>query len=108
MAYHCVVLNCSNGGYKLKKWRSKLCDIHEGKKEECPCVPPFKLFSFPTEKKDPERRKIWIKNVNRLQHDSKTNLLDPSKDVCVYSKHFINGRPTLQYPLRDKLGLSYR
>ena len=41
------------GGDKLKQWKESICDLkeHEGKvKELCGCVPPFRLFMFPSSK----------------------------------------------------------
>ncbi|CAH3129618.1 unnamed protein product, partial [Porites lobata] len=31
----------------------------------CDCEPPFKLFPFPTEKKDSEGRRRWTENIKR-------------------------------------------
>jgi len=43
MSTHCAVSGCSNGGYRLIKWREKKCEIHDGYiQEDCACAEPFK------------------------------------------------------------------
>ena len=64
----------------------------------CSCPAPFKMYPFPTEKKNPEARSSWIKLVNRLEAGSKNKLFIPSKDSRVCSKHFKDGEPTEQNP----------
>lgn len=39
----------------------------------CTCEPPFKLFPFPTERRDSEGRKVWIRAVNRADPKSGKN-----------------------------------
>lgn len=90
MAYHCAVTGCSNGSYRLKKWKNE--------HKEAGLQAPFTLHAFPTEKKAPERRKIWIQNINRLEPGSKTKLFTPSKDSRICSYHFIDGKPTNENP----------
>ncbi|CAH3160857.1 unnamed protein product [Porites evermanni] len=64
---NCVVLGCPNSGQRLGKWAAKTCEHHGCKNgaSMCDCEPPFKLFPFPTEKKNPERRLQWAKNISR-------------------------------------------
>ena len=50
---NCVVMRCPNSGQRLGKWAAATCELHGC---NCDCQPPFKLFPFPTEKKNPERR----------------------------------------------------
>ena len=64
------------------------------------------LHAFPTVKKAPERRKIWIQNINRLEPGSKNKLFTPSKDSRVCSYHFIDGKPT-DKNLNPTEGLGY-
>ena len=47
MANHCAVKECSNGSYRLKKWKKQ----HNNEDE-----PPFRLFPFPTSKKNSEKK----------------------------------------------------
>ena len=100
MAYHCVVTGCSNGAYRLRKWKEELCNEHDCKRKDvnCSCPAPFKMYPFPTEKKNPEARSSWIKLVNRLEAGSKNKFFIPSKDSRVCSKHFKDGEPTEQNP----------
>jgi len=84
MASYCAVKDCTNGAYKLKKWFKE-----HGKGDPV----PFKLYPFPTIKKNPEKRNIWIRNINR-QEGSKQKCQDPGKDARVWSIHFVDGEPT--------------
>ena len=83
MAYHCVVTGCSNGAYRLKKWKEELCNEHDCKRKDLNCCCPFKMYPFPTKKKNP---------------GSKNHFFIPSKDSRVCSKHFKDGEPTEQNP----------
>ncbi|XP_053402411.1 uncharacterized protein LOC123548416 isoform X2 [Mercenaria mercenaria] len=104
MAFTCAVKKCSNGSYWLNKWKNQLCEkcgcLH--KERECRCDPPFRLYTFPTENKNPEKREQWKQLIGR--HDGK-RLWSPSKDSRVCSDHFIEGEPTCQNPFPTlKLG----
>jgi len=72
----CAVVSCYNGSYKLKSWRSEFCDEHYSNKgcESCVCSPPFELFPFPTEKRKPATRKVWIQHINRKDVKSRKNM----------------------------------
>ncbi|XP_052820235.1 uncharacterized protein LOC128246068 [Mya arenaria] len=98
MALTCCVKSCSNGSYWLKKWKSQLCDVcgclH--KEKLCSCEPPFRLFTFPTKIKNPERREKWKQLVGRSVG---SKLWSPPKDSRICSRHFIGGEPTLQNQL---------
>lgn len=63
---NCCVVGCSNGGYRLNIWRSKICVVHSSNYEKFPCVckPPFQLYPFPSED-EVDKRQVWIKSVNR-------------------------------------------
>ena len=95
---NCVVVGCFNSGEKLSKWSKSMCDIHGCIHEEttCDCDPPFKLFPFPTEKKDNEGRQQWIKRINRKEISGK--LWKPTKASRVCSEHFVSGMPTAKHP----------
>ena len=38
MSIHCVVKNCTNGRYKLIKWRQKICIAHGVLREDPECL----------------------------------------------------------------------
>lgn len=57
----------------------------------------FRLFPFPTERKDPNKRNNWMKLVNRSD-ERRMHLWQPSKDSRVCSLHFLDGEPTLLNP----------
>lgn len=93
----CAMLGCSNGTYKLKKWKEEICSKHGCLHDSCLCTPPFVLYPFPTSKRDPNGRKEWIKAINRK--DSKTGKIwVPTDDDRVCSNHFVDGKPTIVYP----------
>ncbi|XP_078591819.1 uncharacterized protein LOC144870920 [Branchiostoma floridae x Branchiostoma japonicum] len=58
---------------------------------QCTCAPPFILWTFPTEMKDADGRKQWIKLVNRKDWKPKSR-----SRIC--SIHFCDGKPTLTNP----------
>ncbi|XP_052284007.1 uncharacterized protein LOC127880705 [Dreissena polymorpha] len=99
MALTCCVQNCSKGAYWLNKWKKQLCDVcgclH--KERDCKCDPPFRLFTFPTKKKNPEQREKWKQLVGRRQGNGQ--LWSPGKDSRVCSDHFTDGEPTINNPL---------
>lgn len=96
---NCVVLGCPNSGLRLGKWANATCELHGCKNgsSPCDCQPPFRLFPFPTEKKNSERRLQWVKNISRKNPKNGT-LLMPNKDSRVCSVHFVDGEPTTQNP----------
>lgn len=60
MAYHCVVIGCTNGFYKLNRWKKELCDKHNCYKGEqifAPAVPPSSCFHFSPSEKTMKREK---------------------------------------------------
>ncbi|KAK6168589.1 hypothetical protein SNE40_019789 [Patella caerulea] len=93
----CAFLQCSNGEHKLEKWRFQNCDIHNCNKGtgSCICDPPFTLFTFPTELKDPEGRQKWTSIVNRKKGNK---IWHPTSDSRVCSVHFADGNPTAANP----------
>ena len=64
---NCIVIGCPNSGQRLGKWAATTCELHGSYNGSsmCDCQPPFKLFPFPTEKKNPERRLQWAKDTSR-------------------------------------------
>ena len=49
---NCAAIGCPNSGQRLGKWAAMTCELHgcNNGSSTCDCQPPFKLFSFPTEK----------------------------------------------------------
>ena len=74
MAYHrgsgkyCAIVNCRNNYKKLSQWKKSICDIHSCRKEDCACLLPFSLHSFP---RDSDIRQQWVKAVNRIDFEPK-------------------------------------
>ena len=64
--------------------------------DSCSCKKPFTLLPFPTEKKDPHARKIWIKTIARA--DSKGKNWQPQKYDRICSIHFKENGP---YPTEN-------
>ncbi|KAM7430634.1 hypothetical protein ABFA07_018677 [Porites harrisoni] len=95
---NCVVLGCPNSGQRLGKWAATTCELHgcNNGSSMCDCQPPFKLFPFPTEKKNPERRLQWAKNISRNSLNG--TLWMPNKDSRVCNLHFVDGEPTAENP----------
>ena len=104
----CAVLDCGNGEYKLNRWKSYNCMSHPGFKKgvgQCICPPPFVLYPFPTERRNPEGRKKWIQLLNRKDKATGKNWLPkPHSRVC--SIHFPDGSPTGANP-NPTLNLGY-
>ncbi|KAK3088554.1 hypothetical protein FSP39_020520 [Pinctada imbricata] len=63
-----------------------------------------RLFPFPTQKKDREKRERWKQLVGRAGQGKK--LWSPSKDSRICSNHFIDGQPTVDNPY-PTLNLGY-
>ena len=99
----CAVVGCTNGTPKINKWKETYCPTHKCFKGmgSCVCPPPFTLFSFPTELKDPHARKIWIKNVGRKDKIKGKNW-QPKEYSRVCSEHFKDGMPTEENPYPDQ------
>ena len=93
---NCSVVGCGNSGTRIKKWMMQLCPTHQCNQGACNCPPPFIMFTFPTKMRDNERRRRWIKAVNRNGENGKN--WEPNDNACVCSNHFSDGRPTDQNP----------
>ena len=63
----CAVVGCSSSTYQLQKWRKGFCTSHNCHRasQDCACPDLFQLYPFPTLKGDPEKRKEWVKSINR-------------------------------------------
>ena len=92
-SYYCVVKDCKNGSRTLLNWKTETCSLHNIKYEDCVCRPPFKLFSFPTIKKDQKNRNKWIVLVNRVVENKKQ--WNPTAHSRICSKHFVGGEPSI-------------
>ena len=53
----------------------------------------FRLFPFPTRKKNPTARDEWRKTVNRNVDLKGCKIWELSKESRVCSKHFVDGEP---------------
>ncbi|KAJ8029742.1 hypothetical protein HOLleu_29214 [Holothuria leucospilota] len=105
MVRKCAVRKCSNGLRQLNKWREQDCSIHGSKYGRCICHQPFYLFGFPSEARDANARKEWIKLVNR--RDKNGDVWQPKAQDRVCSEHFIDKEPTPKNPYPTlKLGYS--
>lgn len=93
----CSFSHCSNSTYRLNRWLKQCCSVHSVDHGKCPCPQPFKLFPFPSEKKDPYHRLEWIKAVYRLDTSTGKNWC-PGPDDRVCSAHFVDGLPTAHHP----------
>ncbi|KAL5021766.1 hypothetical protein ScPMuIL_000921 [Solemya velum] len=80
------------------------CNVDKDSKQ-CVCQPPFRLYAFPTAKKDKQMREKWKKLINRT--DSNGKMWSPSKDSRVCSDHFQDGKPTAKTPF-PVLKLGYK
>ena len=105
---NCVVVGCPKSGKRLNKWAKQTCAVRTclSGTHTCDCEPPFKLFPFPTEKKDGEGRKRWTKNIKREIRKGK--FWTPKKSSRVCSVHFKDGQPTKVNPdLTEDLGYNF-
>ena len=95
---NCAVFGCHNSGKRLDKWSREICEVHNSFRGKTPCVcePPFKLFPFPTIKKNSDARKRWIKLLKR--QDLRGKLWEPKPSSRVCSAHFVSGKPTDDNP----------
>ena len=94
-----LFFGCHNSKRKLKLWAEEFCNLHgyNFNVGACDCEPPFRLHVFPSEKVDPDARKRWTKNINRM--DSKSGKIwTPTADSRVCSIHFPEGKPTTKDP----------
>lgn len=103
----CAIIGCSNSSKRLDKWYAQLCEKHGLKFGSCICLPPFKLFTFPSDKKDPEKRKTWIKIVKRKSEDGSNWQAKFYDRIC--SVHFKEGDPTPAWPdPTERLGYEHK
>ena len=72
--------------------------------EECPCQQPFTLHTFPSVLLNSDKRREWIRLMNRTTVKNTAWCLGKSDVVC--SDHFVDKRPTLENP-NPVLNLGY-
>ncbi|KAM9332713.1 uncharacterized protein KZ484_017830 [Pholidichthys leucotaenia] len=96
---HCAVVKCGNSVYHLERWKKQTCSIHACNfgTSLCTCPPPFMLYTFPTELKDPDGHNCWIKAVNRKNLKTGKRW-EPTRNSRVCSVHFIGGKPSKECP----------
>ena len=111
---NCAVTNCSNRTYRQKKWKQEICYEHNDFDSSCKwvdcihCIPPFKLYCFPSILRNVGLRNKWIRALKR-QNKEKTQW-KPSESDRVCSIHFTgsvyeaNSNPTLNlgYEVKEK------
>ena len=104
----CCVLGCQNSGQKLTSWLKSQCSVHNSTRDlyTCDCKPPFLLFPFPSEKKDPDSMKTWTKLVNRMSTSKRGKIWEPNCDSRICSQHFLEEEPTTSNPY-PSLNLGY-
>ena len=66
------------------------------RKKDCPCSPPFRLYSFPSIKRNSDRRNEWIRLINRTTQ--KNTRWTPGQSDMICSLHFVDGEPTYINP----------
>ena len=101
---NCAVVGCHNSTAKLKKWKEMMCEIHNILQNDCGCEPPFRLYMFPSEKRNGHKRIVWIRLMKRENVDKREWIPRPSDRVC--SEHFVDGIPTEKNP-NPSLKLGY-
>ena len=103
---NCAVIGCTNSTYQLKKWQTSFCQEEDHKvslKKDCGCKEPFKLYMFPSERRNGDKRKHWIAVMKRETNKKTAWAPRPSDRVC--SDHFVDGIPTPENPFPSlKLG----
>ena len=94
---NCAMPQCTNSWYTLEQWMSNVCQVHGINFGTgcCICPPPFKLIPFPTERRDPVARRVWINTVNR-KSGGKNWIPNENSRLC--STHFVDGEPTPRNP----------
>ena len=111
---NCAVINCSSGTWELNKWKREICYEHNHfdmscKREDCiRCIPPFKLYCFPSILRNTELRNTWIRALKRQNKDKTEWKPCESDKVCsiylVASTYEANSVPTLKlgYEVEEK------
>lgn len=98
MKVNCAVIGCTNSSYKLALWKKTPCFIHEGTTQsECGCEPPFRMFCFPSEKRNGEKRDHWVRLLRR-EGRKKGIAWEVGTADRVCSDHFVDKIPTSAYP----------
>lgn len=100
---NCAIIGCTNSTYRLKKWEESLC--HEPNhivngililKKHCGCNPPYRLYMFPSIKRNGEKRKMWVDLMKR--ETAQKTAWSPGGSDRVCSDHFVDGIPTNKNP----------
>lgn len=67
-----AVVRCSNSSAKLQMWKLTQCDMHK-LHDQCPCLRPYGLHTFPERAQDQGVRQEWVKNIDREDFVPKVN-----------------------------------
>ena len=71
----------------------QVCPTHQCNQGSGVCnrPPPFILYPFPAKMKGNERRRRWVKAVNRKGENGAN--WEPNDNARICSNHFVDGRP---------------
>ncbi|XP_065650924.1 uncharacterized protein LOC136079134 [Hydra vulgaris] len=98
MKVNCSVIGCTNSSYKLEKLKDKTCFQHEGKiLSECGCEAPFRMYCFPSFKRNSIKKEQWISQLRR-EGNKKGSAWKPGTADRVCSDHFVDKIPTVMNP----------
>ncbi|XP_065652925.1 uncharacterized protein LOC136080238 [Hydra vulgaris] len=98
MKVNCAVIGCTNSSYKLEKLKDKTCFQHEGKiLSECGCEAPFRMYCFPSFKRNSIKKEQWISQLRR-EGNKKESAWKPGTADRVCSDHFVDKIPTVMNP----------
>ncbi|XP_065642488.1 uncharacterized protein LOC136074115 [Hydra vulgaris] len=98
MKVNCAVIGCTNSSYKLEKLKDKTCFQHEGKiLSECGCEAPFRMYCFPSFKRNSIKKEQWISQLRR-EGNKKGSAWKPGTADRVCSDHFVDKIPTVMNP----------
>ena len=91
MTYTCEIKHCKNNTFRYNKWY-KTHKCPRTMTVPCHCKPPFKLFPFPSAKKQPQRRAEWIRIVRK--HKGKVvDVVHNQKGVPIVKKAILAWEP---------------
>ena len=98
---NCVFIGCPSSRQRLGKWAATTCELHgcNNGSSMCDCQPLFKLFLFLTERKNPECRLQWTKNISRNSLNRTLGCLTRIQEFGIYTSLTFNQRLKTQTQL---------